>query len=118
MDAGGKSVFLNPSGEFRSEREIGDVVVGSTSHGAPLYLRDVADVVRSYENPPRFLNFYSWRDAQGKWQRTRAVTLAVQMGAGQQIAEFGRQVDVTLDGLKKRLPKDLIVARTSDQPAR
>jgi multidrug efflux pump subunit AcrB len=38
------------------------------------------------------------------------------MGAGQQINEFGRQVDVALDELKKRMPADLIVARTSDQP--
>lgn len=116
VDSGGKTVFLHPSGEFTNEREIGDVIVGSSAHGAPLYLRDVADIVRSYENPPRLLNFYNWRDADGKWQRTRAITLAVQMGAGQQIGEFGKQVDVTLETLKKRLPKDLIVARTSDQP--
>jgi multidrug efflux pump subunit AcrB len=116
IDAGGKTVFLHPSGEFRNEREIRDVIVGSTAQGAPLYLRDVADIVRSYENPPRHLNYYRWRDAAGQWQRSRAVTLAVQMGAGQQINEFGEQVDVTLESLKKRLPPDLIVARTSDQP--
>jgi multidrug efflux pump subunit AcrB len=38
------------------------------------------------------------------------------MGAGQQVAEFGKQVDVALEGLKRRLPQDLIIARTSDQP--
>jgi multidrug efflux pump subunit AcrB len=116
LDSGTKSISLHPSGEFKSEREIKDVIVGATRTGTPLYLRDVADVVRTYDNPPRFLNYYSWRDPQGKWQRTRAVTLAVQMGAGQQIKEFGEQVDVTLESLKQRLPKDLIVARTSDQP--
>ena len=73
-------------------------------------------MVRSYDNPPRFLNFYSWRDAKGNWQRTRAVTMSVQMGAGQQIDNFAQQVDATLEDLKKRLPKDLIIARTSDQP--
>jgi multidrug efflux pump subunit AcrB len=116
IDTGGKTVFLNPSGEFRSEREIRDVILGSTAHGAPLYLRDVADIVRGYENPPRYLNYYLSRDAEGRWRRTRAITLAVQMGPGQQIADFGRQVDITLENLKKRLPQDLIVARTSDQP--
>jgi multidrug efflux pump subunit AcrB len=116
IDAGGKTVFLLPSGEFRSEREIGDVIVGATNQGAPLYLRDVADVVRSYENPPRLLNYYSYRDAAGQWQRSRAVTVGVQMGAGQQINEFGKQVGVTLEALKERLPRDLIVVRTSDQP--
>src|SRR5262249_46263506 len=93
-----------------------NVIIGATPAGSPLYLRDVADIVRTYENPPRFLNYYSSRDAQGKWQRTRAVTLAVQMGAGKQIKEFGHEVDLTLASLKQRLPQDLIVARTSDQP--
>jgi multidrug efflux pump subunit AcrB len=116
IDAGGKTVFLHPSGEFRSEREIRDVIIGASAHGSPLYLRDVADVVRGYENPPRFLNYYCWRDSHGKWQRTRAITVAVQMGAGQQIDDFDRQVDLALEDLKKRLPQDLIVARTSDQP--
>jgi multidrug efflux pump subunit AcrB len=116
FDAGGKNVLIAASGEFRSEREIGDISLGVTKKGTPLYLRDIADVVRSYDHPARFLNFYSWRDSKGHWQRTRSVTLSVQMGAGQQISNFARQVDVTLEDLQKRLPKDLIVARTSDQP--
>jgi len=116
FDAGGKNVLIAPSGEFHSEREIGDVGIGATRQGAPLYLRDVADTVRSYDHPARYLNFYSWRDSSGKWQRTRSVTLSVQMGAGQQINNFSRQVDAAMDGLRKQLPKDLIVARTSDQP--
>jgi multidrug efflux pump len=117
FDADGKRVLVKPSGEFASEREIGDVSLGNTAYGTPLYLRDVADIIRSYENPPRFLNFHSWRDAAGRWQRGRAVTLTVQMGAGQQIDNFARQVNATLEDLKSRLPKDLIVARTSDQPS-
>ncbi len=116
VDAGGKTVFLHPTGEFQNEREIGDVIVGANAHGAPLYLRDVADIVRSYENPPRYLNYYTWRDAKGNWQRTRAITISVQMGGGQQVNEFGIEVDKTLETLKQRLPQDLIVARTSDQP--
>jgi multidrug efflux pump subunit AcrB len=44
------------------------------------------------------------------------VTLSVQMGAGQQINNFAVQVNATLDDLRKRLPRDLIIHRTSDQP--
>ena len=116
IDAGGKNVLVVPSGEFKSEQEIADVTVGATRYGTPLYLRDVADIIRSYDNPPRFLNFYSWRDSEGRWQRTRSVTVSVQMGAGQQIDNFARQVNATLDDLRARLPKDLIIANTSDQP--
>src|SRR5436309_394353 len=38
------------------------------------------------------------------------------MRAGQQIAEFSRQVDGQLGQLRALLPADLILARTSDQP--
>ena len=116
LDAGTKRLFINPSGEFRSEEELGGVTIGKTSYGTPLYLRDVADTVRDYENPARFLNFYSWQDTQGNWQRTRAITLAIQMGAGQQVQQFDIAVNKTLADLQMRLPKDLVIARTSDQP--
>ncbi|MEW6130070.1 MAG: efflux RND transporter permease subunit [Acidobacteriota bacterium] len=111
-----KNLTIDPSGEFKSEKEIADVVVGASASGVPVYLRDLVDIVRSYDNPPRFLNFYNWRDANGDWQRTRAITLSVQMRAGEKIGDFGKTVDETLNELKKRLPEDLILARTSDQP--
>jgi multidrug efflux pump subunit AcrB len=114
--ASGKNVAVTPTGEFHSEQEIGSVAIGFAPNGAPLYLRDVVDVYRSYDTPARYLNFYTWRDASGKWQRSRAVTISVQMGAGQKINRFAEAVDATLADLKSRLPSDLIVARTSDQP--
>ncbi len=112
----GKNLSIDPTGEFKSEKEIGDVVVTASGSGAPVYLRDLVDVVRGYDNPPRYLNYYNWRDAQGGWHRTRAVTLAAQMRSGEQIDKFGQGVDATLAELKKRLPEDLVMARTSDQP--
>jgi multidrug efflux pump subunit AcrB len=62
------------------------------------------------------LNYYGTRDEDGRWQRTRAVTLAVQMKSGGQIGEFANAVDEALDDLRARLPNDLVLARTSDQP--
>jgi multidrug efflux pump subunit AcrB len=111
----GKNVNLDPSGEFKSEREIGDVLVPA-ANGSTVYLRDLAPIVRGYENPARYLNYFNSRDEQGNWRRSRAVTLSVQMRSGEQIGEFGKQIDTTLDALKQQLPNDLIFARTSDQP--
>lgn len=112
----GKNLTIDPSGEFKNEREIGDVMISSSAGGAQVYLRDLVDTVRSYNAPARFLNFFTWRDNEGKWHRTRAITLSIQMRAGEKIGDFGDAVDVTLADLKKRLPEDLAMARTSDQP--
>jgi multidrug efflux pump subunit AcrB len=116
LEAGGKNITIDPSGEFRSEKEIGDVLLTSSSTGSPLYLRDLATVIRSYDSPPRYLNFFTRQEKDGSWPRRRAITLAVQMRQGEQIGKFGAAVDKALNELKARLPEDLILARTSDQP--
>jgi multidrug efflux pump subunit AcrB len=92
------------------------VAITRTEQGAPVYLRDVVDVERSYDSPPRYLNYYDWRDTNGNWQRSRAITVAVQMRSGGYIGKFGEDIDGKLAELRKQLPDDLIMARTSDQP--
>jgi multidrug efflux pump subunit AcrB len=115
LETGGKALRLNPSGELKNEKEIGDVQLPTTG-GRPVYLRDLVDVIRTYDAPPRFMNFYGHPDDRGGWERARAITLSIQMRAGEQIAAFDRAVDARLDDVRQRLPEDLILARTSDQP--
>jgi multidrug efflux pump subunit AcrB len=116
LEIGDKNLRIDPSGEFRDEREIGDVLVPVAEGQGALYLRDIVDVIRGYESPARYLNYFSRRAPDGSWPRTRAVTLSIQMRAGQQINHFGVAVDAALDDLMQRLPEDLVLARTSDQP--
>ncbi len=116
MECEGKNLAIAPTGEFKSEKEIGGVIVGASQNGSPVYLRDLVEINRSYDSPPRFMNFYTWRDEQGDWQRSRAITLAIQMRPGEQIGKFGEAIDEALEIVKQRLPEDLISARTSDQP--
>jgi len=108
---GGRNVALDPTGEFSSERELGATLV---SQG--LYLRDLVEMERGYETPADTINHYTYRDASGQWRTGKAVSLAVTMRAGEQIGAFSKAVDVALDGLRQRLPEDLVMARTSDQP--
>ncbi|MBP7867776.1 MAG: efflux RND transporter permease subunit [Acidobacteria bacterium] len=111
-----KVVGITPSGEFKNEKELNDVVIGANPDGSPVYLRDVAVVTRGYDMPPRFLNHYTRRDAQGNWTQTRAITLSIQMKEGEKIGLFAEEVDAKLEELRKMLPPDLVFARTSDQP--
>src|SRR5262245_9742661 len=67
LEVEGKNLGINPSGEFKNEKEIGDVVVATSAVGTPVYARDLVDINRGDEDPPRFLNFYTWRDANGEW---------------------------------------------------
>lgn len=116
LEAGSKNIIVDPSGEFTNTTDIGDVIVGTSSFGAAVYLRDLVDIRSGYQNPPRYLNYYCWQDADGNWQRTRAVTLAVQMRSGEQIDQFAKNVKAKLAETDQLLPSDLIIAATSDQP--
>jgi len=140
----GQNLDVHPSGEFRSEQEIGQVVL-DVQHGFPTYLRDLVDVVRGYEDPPDVMNFrsikvdahdppraklpgelpFDQQDRSGdeaplpdatQLQTSRAVTLAVRQAPGTQIEQFGRDIDAAMDSLQGVLPADLQVERTHDEP--
>jgi multidrug efflux pump subunit AcrB len=116
FESGQRQIIINPSGQFESREAIGDVAVAKTATGAPVYLRDLVKIFPGYQAPATYLNYYTWQDATGQWQRNRAVTLAIYMRDQQQIANFGQSVDEKLAQLKQILPADLIIAHTSDQP--
>ncbi|MBM4397152.1 MAG: efflux RND transporter permease subunit, partial [Deltaproteobacteria bacterium] len=116
VEAGSRNVVVEATGEFADESELAGVMLGASPRGAPMYLRDVFEIDREYQNPPRYLNHYTARGPDGRWQRTRAVTLSVLAKPDHQIAAFGEAVDEALDRVRAELPDDLVVARTSDQP--
>ena len=68
------------------------------SRGRRARLRQPADV-------PQLLR--RQRSATAQWRRSRGITIAVQMRAAQQIAEFGKDVDAALDA-----PEDASCPRT------
>ena len=92
------------------------MAVSTTSEGTPVYLRDLVQISRGYQAPAQYLNYYTWRDPSGHWQRSRAITLAIYMRDKKQIARFGQSVNLKLSQLRQILPADLILAHTSDQP--
>jgi multidrug efflux pump subunit AcrB len=139
-----QSVVVQPSGEFKSEAEIGQVVMGVSAAGYPLYLRDLVEVTRGYEDPLSVMNFRTTkvdpdrpptallpgevgvRSGYGgegqatperyRLQTTRAITLAVSQVEGTRIQDFAGQVDRALAGLQGLLPDDLRVERVIDEP--
>ena len=92
------------------------IIVVGMRDGSPVYLRDLAEVVRGYEDPPRKLNFRTVKADAGPLTTTRAITLAVRHVKGTQVQEFSHDVDAALDSLAGLLPDDLGLERTSNEP--
>ena len=116
LEVGAKDISINPSGLFPDAQAIGNVIIGVSSSNSPVYLRDLVDISRGYQSPPQFLNYLTWQGADGKWIRSRAITLGVNMRDGQQIGLFGQHVDAALANVRRYMPEDLVMVRTSDQP--
>jgi multidrug efflux pump len=116
LERGGRRLTLQPSGEFKSEEEIGNVLVSAGQGGGPAYLRDLVDIQRDYESPPTYLNTLTRRDDKGRLVTSRGISLALVMRPGNQIATMDKQVTARLALLRSQLPRDLIVDRTSDEP--
>ena len=139
-----QTLAVQPSGEFKSEQELGEVTIDAQG-GHPTYLRDLVDIVRGYEDPPGVMNFRSVKvdgddpperklpgeltlgvlgEGDGncplprntRLQTTRAITLSVRQIKGTQIDAFARDVQAALDALKGVLPSDLQIERTHNEP--
>jgi len=115
LEVGSKYIDINPSGLFPDAQAIGNVIIGVSSSNSPVYLRDLVDISSAYQSPPTLLNFMTWQGADGKWVRSRAITLAINMRSGQQIELFGQHINAALDNVKAYLPDDVVMVHTSDQ---
>src|SRR5262249_5209721 len=93
FETGNRQVIINASVLVQNRTLIGDVAVTKPSNGAPVYLRDLVNIIPAYQSPAKYLNYYTWRDSTGQWRRSRAVTLAIYMRDQELIANFGVSVD-------------------------
>jgi len=55
VEVGNEYIPIHPTGEFDSLDEFGDLLIGSSSSGGLVYLRDLATILRGYLEPPQNL---------------------------------------------------------------
>lgn len=88
------------------EREVADQIIWSDPSGHVLRIRDVARVVREYDDPDSYI----------RNNGHRCVVLSLEMRPGFNIVEYGREVDEVLDAyIAGELPADVRVRRIADQ---
>ena len=91
---------------FRSEREVAEQIVWSDPEGHVLRVKDVARVVREYDDPDSYI----------RNNGHRCVLLSMEMRGGYNIVEYGREVDEVLHAfMEEELPSDVAVQRIADQ---
>lgn len=130
----GQNFPVQLSGEFKTHADLMGAVVGQSTDGAPIYLRDVFEVRRGYENPMTFsVGVLSPDRSKDEPRREtnrvaslvfpkedggvhRAVMVAVEMKEGRIIRDFDAEVTAAAGTVESRLPEGMRLAKLSDQP--
>lgn len=131
-----QNVIVRPTGEYTSAAEIDNTVMDVSSRGYPLYLRDLAEISRGYQDPSNVMNFRTIKVPQDhhpqiaraseeneepvpdnyNLQTDRAITISVRQVKGTDIADYDRDLIAAISDLKQQLPPDLRIERTSNEP--
>ena len=115
-----QNLLIDPSGEFKDVNDIANVLMTTSSTGSSGLATRRRRHRPCLSKPTTVSEFLHRRDANGAWQRSRSITLAVQMHAGQQIGQFvcGRECRRWWGEAGSGAPAEDLkseYARTSDQ---
>jgi len=97
LSIAGDRIPLNPTGEFTSEREFGDLLIRGLGPGSDrlVFLRDVADIVRDYQDPPQNILRYNGQPAIG---------IGISTVSGGNVVVMGEALDKRFQELQNQLP--------------
>ncbi|MEJ2720527.1 MAG: efflux RND transporter permease subunit, partial [bacterium] len=91
---GPEFMTIYPTGIFRSEKEFGDLLIGSKG-GNLIYLKDVATIRRGYEDPPKKILRFDGQPAIG---------VAISTVLGGNVVTMGDAVEKRLHELQTLIP--------------
>jgi multidrug efflux pump subunit AcrB/outer membrane protein TolC len=91
---------------FESEKDLANQIVYSDPRGNVVRLKDIATIERRYEEPENYI----------KQNGMKTILLSLEMQPGNNIAEYGKDVDKAIATFQKSCPEDIRVAKISELP--
>jgi len=104
---GKEFIPVNPTGEFKSEKEFGDLLVSARGAKELIYLRDIATVRRGYKDPPKNLLRYD---------RKPAIGLAISTIPGGNVVAMGDAIKEKMKQLEASTPVGMELHAIAMQP--
>ncbi len=99
-------VPLYTNGYFHTENELSAQIIGTSPNGSPIKLAEVASLKRGYSEPDNIITVNS----------IKALLLAVQMREGNNIVDFGKEVDKKVAEAGNLIPSDVKITTLISQP--
>ncbi len=106
VQVGPEYLRVSPTGEFASVEEIGDVLIGSDDKKL-VYLKDIADIVRAYEEVPSKMYYVNGRPA---------LTVGVSMQSGENVVAVGKRLSQRMRELAETVPVGMELTQIYNQP--
>ncbi|WBL21164.1 efflux RND transporter permease subunit [Zunongwangia sp. HRR-M8] len=91
---------------IKDETDVANQIVRTGDDGSVIRVKDVAEVKREYEDPDAFTT------SNG----TKAMIITLEMAKGNNIVQFGKQIEERLTSIEQQLPKDIEIHKIADQP--
>jgi len=106
---GNEYIPVHPTGEFQSEKQFGDLLISSKGPNSQslIFLKDVADIKRGYQEPKSAILRYDGKSAVG---------LAISTVAGGNVVEMGDALGVKFEELKSQMPLGIEINAIALQP--
>lgn len=93
VDVDGEYMRITPTGDFTSEQEIADLLIGGA--GGLVRLGDIAQISRGYQEPPRNMMRYNGQNA---------ISLGLSTIEGGNVIEMGRSIKEKLKAIEANRP--------------
>ena len=104
---GDEYIRIQPTGEFQSVEELGDLLITESGAQGLIFLKDVAEIKRGYvEVPNNIINF----------NRSLALNVGVSFAEGVNVVEVGKAFDHRLAELKYQQPVGIEISEIYSQP--
>jgi len=95
LNLGTEFIPLNPTGEFKSEQEFGELLISAPGSDRLVFLKDVASIKREYQEPANFILKYDGQPAIG---------LAISTVLGGNAVTMGEALEKKIKELLPQLP--------------
>ncbi len=103
---GKTDLTLHFPANFESEKDLYDQIVYSDPNGNIVRLKDIATIERRYEDPDSYI----------RQNGSKTILLSLEMQPGNNIVEFGKEINLAIEKFKGTTSKDIQVAKISELP--
>lgn len=103
---GQNDMAIHLPANYKSERDLANQIVYSDPNGNVVRLKNIASIERRYADPDDYI----------KQNGKKTILLSLEMQPGNNIVQFGKDVDKALASFQKSCPKEIQVAKISELP--